>query len=224
VGRNLQGHPRFACVWEYQEPLPLRNNGIEATFFAKSGPGVQSPDLQACLGETALYSSPETAARFELPESGFTWAAGVVRPKSRGQIHLTGPDPNDPVRIEANTLSHPDDMVAAMACVELCREIGTSAAIRPYAKREVMSGKLTGAELEEFVRDAALSYWHETSTAKMGQDSMSVVDAELKVYGIENLRIVDASIMPRVTTGNTMEPCVVIGERAAEMVKARHTH
>ena len=85
-----------------------------------------------------------------------------------------------------------------------------------------MLGKLKGGELENFVRDAASSAWHQTCTAKMGRDSMSVVDANLKVYGIENLRIADGSIMPRVTTGNTMAPCVIIGERAGEILKAEH--
>jgi choline dehydrogenase len=222
VGRNLQDHPRFDCVWEYQQPLPPRNSGAEATYFWKSAPGLDAPDLQACLVEFPL-SSPENAARFDLPEFGWTWCAGVVRPQSRGRICLTGPDPLDPVQIEAGMLSHPDDLAAAMACVELCREIGNSAALRPFAKREVTPGKLTGAELENFFRNAASSYWHQTCTAKMGQDAVSVVDAELKVYGIENLRIADGSIMPRVTTGNTMAPCVIIGERAAEMLTARHT-
>jgi choline dehydrogenase len=85
-----------------------------------------------------------------------------------------------------------------------------------------MPGRLKGAALENFIRDAASSYWHQTCTAKMGHDAMSVVDGSLKVHGIDNLRIADGSIMPRVTTGNTMAPCVVIGERAAEMLKARH--
>ena len=85
-----------------------------------------------------------------------------------------------------------------------------------------MPGNLTGAALEDFVRDAALSYWHMTCTAKMGRDGMSVVDGTLKVYGIENLRIADGSIMPRVTTGNTMAPCVVIGQRAAEILQTEH--
>ena len=80
----------------------------------------------------------------------------------------------------------------------------------------MMLGKLKGSELENFVRDAATSFWHQTCTAKMGRDPMSVVDGNLKVYGIENLRIADGSIMPRVTTGNTMAPGVVIGERRAE--------
>ena len=82
-----------------------------------------------------------------------------------------------------------------------------------------MPGALKGRALEDFIRDAAITYHHQTCTAKMGRDSMSVVDAELKVYGIDNLRIADGSIMPRVTTGNTMAPCVVIGERAAEVLR-----
>ena len=222
VGQNLQDHPRFDCVWEYQQPLAPRNTGSEATYFWKSDPSLDTPDLQTCQGEFPL-SSTENAARFDLPEFGWTWCVGVVRPKSRGQICLTGPDPTDPVQIKANTLSHPDDLKAATAGVELCREIGNSAALHPFAKREAMPGDLKGAELERFVRDAASSYWHQTCTAKMGQDAMSVVDGELKVYGIEHLRIADGSIMPRVTTGNTMAPCVIIGERAAEILQAQHS-
>jgi choline dehydrogenase len=143
-----------------------------------------------------------------------------VRPKSRGRIRLTGPNPLDPIEIQDNILSHPDDMKGAIACVELCREIGNSAALRPYTKREVMPGNLKRSDLENFIRDAATTYSHETCTAKMGRDSMSVVDGRLKVYGIDNLRIADGSIMPRVTTGNTMAPCVVIGERAGEILRA----
>jgi choline dehydrogenase len=119
-------------------------------------------------------------------------------------------------------MSHPDDLKAAVACVELCREIGNSAALRPYTKREVMPGNLRGAALEDFIRDEVSTYHHQTCTAKMGRDSMSVVDGQLKVYGIENLRIADGSIMPRVTTGNTMAACIVIGERAAEALQNEH--
>jgi choline dehydrogenase len=222
VGQNLQDHPGFSCVWEYQQPLPPRNNGGEATFFWKSDPNLDTPDLQASQAEFPLASA-EAAARFDMPEFGWTWGGAVVRPKSRGHIHLTGPEPTDPVQIEANTLSHPDDLKAAISAVELCREVGNSAPLQPFTKREVMPGNLTGAELEDFVRDAAMSYWHQTCTAKMGQDTMSVVDGTLKVYGIEHLRIADGSIMPRVTTGNTMAPCVIIGERAADILKAQHT-
>ena len=76
--------------------------------------------------------------------------------------------------------------------------------------------------MEDFIRDGAATFHHQTCTAKMGRDSMSVVDAKLKVYGIDNLRIADGSIMPHVTTGNTMAPCIVIGERAAEALRAEH--
>ena len=79
-----------------------------------------------------------------------------------------------------------------------------------------------GVDLQNFVRDAATTYSHETCNAKMGRDSMSVVDGYLKVYGVDNLRIADGSIMPRVTTGNTMAPCVIIGERAAEILRTEH--
>jgi choline dehydrogenase len=85
-----------------------------------------------------------------------------------------------------------------------------------------MPGNLKGRDLEDFVRDAAASYWHMCGTAKMGHDADSVVDASLRVYGTENLRVADASVMPRITTGNTMAPCVIVGERAAEMITAEH--
>jgi choline dehydrogenase len=85
--------------------------------------------------------------------------------------------------------------------------------MKRFAKREVMPGNLKGAELKNFIRNAANTYWHQTGTAKMGRDAMSVVDGSLKVCGIEGLRIADGSVMPRITVGNTMAPCIIIGER-----------
>lgn len=221
VGQNFQDHPAFGCIWEYQEALPPRNNLGEATFFWKSDPRLASPDLQTCQVEVPL-SSAENAARFGLPANGWTLYGGLVQAKSRGHLRLTGPNPIDPIQIEANFLSHPDDLKAAIACVELCREIGNSEPLRPFVKREVMPGNLKGLELESFIRDEASTYHHQTCTAKMGRDSMSVVDGSLRVYGIDNLRIADGSIMPRVTIGNTMAPCVIIGERAAEILREAH--
>jgi len=218
VGQNFQDHVGFGCVWEYPQPLAPRNNMGEATFFWKSDPDLDTPDLQTCQGEVPICSA-ETAAQFSPPAGSWTLMAGLVRPKSRGRVRLTGADPRDPIEIEANTLEHPDDMKAAIACVELCREIGNSGPLSPFVNREVMPGNLKGAALENFIRDAASTYWHQTCTARMGHDAMSVVDGSLKVHGIDNLRIADGSIMPRITTGNTMAPCVVIGERAAEILK-----
>ena len=221
VGQNFQDHFAIGCVWEYQQPLAPRNNGGEATYFWKSDASLETPDLQTCQVEVPLCSA-ETAAKFNPSPDSWTLFGGVVRPKSRGRIRLTGPNADDPIQIEANTMSHPDDLKAAIACVELCREVGNSIPLRAYAKREVMPGNLRGTAMEDFIRDAAATFHHQTCTAKMGRDSMSVVDARLKVYGIENLRIADGSIMPRVTTGNTMAPCIIIGERAAEVLCADH--
>ena len=125
------------------------------------------------------------------------------------------------MRIEANSLSHPDDMRMAIAGMQRMREIGAATALRPFVKREVMPDRLTNSEMDGYIRDAGCSYWHEVGTAKMGRDEMSVVDSRLKVHGIDGLRVADGSIMPRLTTSNTMAPCVVIGERAADAILDR---
>jgi choline dehydrogenase len=219
VGQNFQDHPGIGCVWEYQKPLPPRTGSV--TFFWKSDPNLDTPDIQTCQAEVP-FAAAEMLARYNVPAGSWSMFAGIVRPKSRGRIRLTGPNPTDALQIETNMMSHPDDVKAAIGGVQLCREIGDSAVFRPFVKREVMPGNLKGAELENFIRDSVVTYWHQTCTAKMGRDSMSVVDAQLKVYGIENLRIADGSIMPRVTTGNTMAPCIIIGERAAEALRNEH--
>jgi choline dehydrogenase len=220
VGQGFQDHPIVGCIWEYPEPLPpYFAPGM--VLFSKSRPGLDSPDLQILQAGFPL-TSPENAASFGLPANGWTLAGSVTLPKSRGRIRLKAADPSIPVQIEANHLSDPDDRKAALVCVELCRAIGNAAELRPFAKREVMPGLLKGADLDNFVRDGIISYWHQTCTARMGRDDMSVVDGKLKVYGTEGLRIADGSIMPRVATGNTMAPCIIIGERAAEIQRAEH--
>src|SRR5262249_16442186 len=221
VGQNFQDHFAVGCVWEYRLPLAPRNNGGGGTCYWKSRRDLETPDLQTCQGEIPICSA-ETAAKFNPPAASWTLFGGVVRPKSHGRIVLTGSGPDDPIQIEANTLSHPDDMKAAIACVEICREIGNASPLRPYTKREVMPGNLKASALEDFIRDAATTFQEQTWRAKMGRDSMSVVDAKLRVYGIDNLRIADGSIMPRVATGNTMAPCIIIGERAAELLRSEH--
>ncbi|WP_288379030.1 GMC oxidoreductase [uncultured Massilia sp.] len=165
--------------------------------------------------------SAENAAR-GVPEHGWTMFAGLAQPKSRGELLLSGPDAKDAMIIRANTLSDPDDMRAALANVALCRELGNAPAFGRLVKGERMPGKLGREAMEQYIRNGAVTYWHQSCTAKMGRDAMSVVDAQLRVYGVDRLRIADASIMPRITTGNTMAPCVVIGERAADLIRAAH--
>ncbi|HEY4041850.1 MAG TPA: GMC family oxidoreductase N-terminal domain-containing protein [Rhodopila sp.] len=219
VGRNLQDHFGFDCVWQFPETI-RGNTQVGSTLYWDSGAaGVDGPDLFACLGPFPK-ATLENAAKFGLPENSWILFGSPTHPHSRGRLRLSGPDPEDPIRIKANALSHPDDLKTAIACIELLREIGNSAELRGFVQREVMPGDLTGAELETYLRNAVTTYWHESGTAKMGRDRMSVVDGRLNVYGVDNLRIADASIMPRITSGNTMAPCVVIGERAAQFINA----
>jgi choline dehydrogenase len=222
VGCNLQDHFLLGgCIWEYPSAgLRSNNDPLAGLFFWKSEVALDTPDLQCLVTDYAFRSSATASLDTQMP----CWSIvpGLVRPESRGRIHLTGPNPDDGVDIDANILSDPIDLKAAMRAVELCREIGNSAAFRPLAKREVVPGPCGEADLENFVRNALVSFHHVTGTAKMGRDGMSVVDGSLRVHGIERLRIADGSVMPKVTTGNTMAPCVVIGERAAAMIRKSH--
>ena len=217
VGDGFQDHPAFCCLWDCSESLPP-NLVPDAVIYWKSEAGLRSPDFQVLQ---AVISASD-AARFGLPASGWALIGNVVQSKNRGRMRLTGSDPTDPVQIEANYLCGPGDRNAAFACLELCREIGNSGALRPFVSREIIPDNLERPALENYIRSTAFSFWHQTSTAKMGRDPMSVVDGDLRVYGVKNLRIADGSVMPRVTTGNTMAPCVIIGERAARILRIEH--
>ena len=220
VGRNFQDHVSFGCTWEYAEPIAPRNSGSEATLYWKSRPELDAPDLLFCQVEFPVPSD-RTAAR-GVPAHGWTMFAGLARPTSRGRLRLGSADPLASVAIEADFLSDPADMTTARTCVELCRALGNAPAFRPFVRGEAMPGDLKGDALDLYIRDAAVTYWHQSCTAKMGRDRMSVVDATLKVYGVIGLRVADASVMPRVTTGNTQAPCAIIGERAAGMIRREH--
>ncbi len=225
VGHNFQDHILLAgCCWEYITPEPPRNNAAEFVLYAKSRAGLHTPDLMPVL-EECPFGSEVTAAQYGLPKdaaSAWTLAPGLARPDSRGEVRLASADWRDAPLIDANFLSAETDMAAMVACVEMCREIGNSQACAPYRQRELMPGNLGRAEMEAFIRNAAGTYFHESCSAKMGRDEMSVVDGELRVYGVDGLRVSDASIMPEIATGNTMAPTVVIAERAAEILVAAH--
>ncbi|MQX64037.1 GMC family oxidoreductase [Sinorhizobium meliloti] len=220
VGRNHQDHLAFGCTWAYRKPEAVGGSGCEANLYWKSDARLSQPDVLQCQLEFAVPSPLE--AGLETPEHGWTMFNGLAQPKSRGRLRLSGPDINDPVLIEPNSLSEPEDMAAALAAVELCRELGNSDGFRPLVTGETAPGQRDRSGMIDFIRRSAVTYWHQSCTAKMGRDNMSVVDNELKVYGIDGLRIADSSIMPRITTGNTMAPCVVIGERAAVLIRNTH--
>lgn len=220
VGQNHQDHVSFGCIFESHEPVSVGYGGSEATLYWKTDPTLSVPDVFHCQLEFPV-ATPETAD-LGVPETGWMVFAGLSHPKSRGSLHLTGADVLDPLRIEANMLSHPDDVMNALKTIEIAREIAHAQAYNNLLKREALPGKLGSADMLNYIRNSAVTFWHQACTAKMGNDAMSVVDSRLQVYGMDGLRIADASIMPDIPSGNTMAPCVVIGERAAELIKKDH--
>jgi len=217
VGRNLHDHVAFGCVWEDTDKTLPNSPRSQTACFWKTTAELDAPNFYA-YSHPGPDFSPENAVRFKPQAASWSLAVGM-RPRSRGAIHPTGPDPADPVTVDANYLDDPQDLSDLKAGLRMAREIGNSAALRRFRGREIAPGSLDGSEIERFFRNGLGTFWHQCCTAKMGRDAMSVVDSKLKVYGFDGLRIADASILPRVTTGNTMAPCVVIGEQAAAFLQ-----
>jgi choline dehydrogenase len=218
VGANFQDHIWVSsCIWEYPEPVPPHGNGGEATIFAKSAPDLVSPDIQLLQIQFPVVT-PELAKRYSAPAGSWGIFPALLRPHSVGRLRLTGAKPEDPILIDSQILSAPADLTALRRCVELAREVGNAKALRGFVRREVMPTALAAATMDDFIRDGVTTIWHQSCTAKMGQDRMAVVDGRLKVYGVDRLRIADASVMPRVPLGNTMAPSVIIGEQASRAI------
>lgn len=218
VGENLQDHLCFPSIFEFREEMPPRGNGSEATIYTTLRSESRSPDVVMCQGEFPICS-PEIAQQ-GVPQHAWSLVAGLARPRSRGRIRLRSAHIQDNIILELNSLSDPEDVKTAKAAVELSREIGAQSALSEINKREAFPGSVFVDDLESFIRQSAVPFWHQTCTAKMGRDELSVVDGKLKVYGVENLTIADGSVFPRIPTGNTMAPCVVVGERASQILRA----
>ncbi|MFC0576242.1 GMC family oxidoreductase [Paraburkholderia solisilvae] len=213
VGQNFQDHCMFrGCAWRTLVPVESPEVSSQTMLFWRSRQDLVSPDIQIYHGLNLWSGLGGVDSMTILPT--------LVRPRSRGHLRLTGPSPRDPLEIYANTLSDPEDLKAMVAAIGFCRKLGRSASFRPFLRHEVVPGDLKGFALEDAVRTSVSTIWHQSGTAKMGRDGMSVVDGRLKVYGIDNLRVADASVMPHISTGNTMAPCVIIGERCADAIKA----
>lgn len=218
VGRNLQDHPLAGGVaYETVGDLPpLVNNAAETTLWWKSRPSAYVPDTQPVLIEFP-FATPELADR--LTPNSFTLAPSVVRPESRGSVTLASPDPTVSPLVDINYLESRSDVDALIAAIALCREIGAAKAFDGLRKRELMPGNLARPAMEEFVRNAATTYFHPAGSCRMGGDATAVVDSSLRVHGVEGLRIADASIMPAITSGNTNAPTIMIGERASDLIR-----
>lgn len=220
VGKNLQDHVLTAGInYECKIPLPApRNNGAESTMWWKSDPSLEVPDIQPVIIEFP-FATPDIAPL--LPnENCYAIAPSIVAPKSRGSVTLASADASVSPVIDVNYYESDDDVKAMLASIAICREMGASSAFDHLRKREVTPGPLDRTAMIEFLKKAATTYFHPTSTCKMGKDDMAVVDAKLRVHGLTGLRIADASIMPTITTGNTNAPSVMIGEQAASFIQA----
>lgn len=217
VGKNLHDHLLAPVIGETARPIdpPRPGSSVAQThLFARSRPELEAPDTQPIFFSVPMYS--EGMAPIE--GSGFTLYAGLVAPRSRGAISLTGPELDDPVRIDPAVLTEAEDMAAMLFSLKQCREmLGRAALARDWGASEVYPGpEVRGDEaLTEYIRDTVCTYHHQVGTCRMGTDETAVVDPRLRVRGIENLRVIDASVMPRITTGNTNAPTVAIGERGS---------
>ena len=241
VGQNLQDHlhTRVRCAinqpWTYAA-LPtcekeaalteyqtshrglLASNFLEAGAFLKSDPAEEHPGLQMFFLAALPPDSPEAGAT---GRHGITLTAYINRPLSRGEIRLASADPLDRPIIDPNYLRAPDDMRCAIAGVRWNLKILYAKAFDDIRGQEVAPGSdiRSNADIDTFIRRTASTTWHPTSTCKMGDDEGAVVDASLRVHGIEGLRVVDASIMPTIVSGNTNAPTVMIAEKAAEIIR-----
>jgi choline dehydrogenase len=222
VGKNFQDHLLHGgCIFEPKEHIPHRNSAANAAGFLKSQSSLASPDVNIVQIELP-YASDVVAKQYAPPGTSWALCAGLVAPKSRGEIKLRSADPKDRPIVDARFLSHPDDVKALAFGIEVSRDIGNSAAMKDFVKREVAPGKkLQGKEMEDFVRNGATTYFHQSGTCRMGKDKEAVVDAQLRVNGVQGLRIADSSIMPRIASVATMATCALIGERMADILAPR---
>ncbi|HEX8102893.1 MAG TPA: GMC family oxidoreductase N-terminal domain-containing protein [Solirubrobacteraceae bacterium] len=240
VGANLQDHPYIVCVWEstvgeslYGAEHPrhlaewlLRRSGklssavAEAFAFVRSRPGLPAPDLQFHFAPAYFVDNGFD----ELDGHAFTMGPVLISPKSRGEIRLRSADPLAKPRILTNSLAEPEDVAALVAGMRLAREIARSGPLAEAAGRELFPGPGVSdddEDLEADLRRRLELIYHPVGTCSMGDGEEAVLDPELRVRGIEGLRVADASVMPVIPGGNTNAPTIMVAERAADLVRGR---
>ena len=240
VGGNLQDHLQIRSVYkslrptlndEVNNPLrkmligleyilfrtgPMSMGASQVAAFAKTDPLLETPDVQFHFQPLSADKPGAGLHRF----SAFTASVCQLRPESRGHLEIRSPNPDDPPAIHPNYLSTLKDQSIAVAGLRLSRRICTSPAMTPFVAEELLPGADVQSDeaLLESARDIAQTIYHPVGTCKMGSDAGSVVDERLRVRGVGGLRVVDASIMPAITSGNTNAPTIMIAEKAADMI------
>jgi len=246
VGENLQDHLQLRMAFKVKNALTLNTMlhswwekakiGLEYALhrtgpmtmppsqlgaFVKSDPSQATPNLEYHVQPLSLDRFGEPPHRFP----AFTASVCNLRPTSRGHVRITSPDPRAYPAIRCNYLSTPEDRKVAIDSIRLTRRIvNESQALKPYEPEEFVPGPKFQAddELVQAAGNIGTTIFHPVGTCRMGResDSSAVVDPQLRVRGIERLRVIDASIMPTVTSGNTNTPTVMIAERGAKMILA----
>jgi choline dehydrogenase-like flavoprotein len=240
VGRNLQDHPfvsvlyelargptlyradspRHLAEWLLRRTGPLTSTAAEVFAFVRSRPGLPAPDLQFHMG--GLYFDDHGQEEFE--GHAMTIAPVLVSTKSRGAVWLRSADPHEKPRILTNSLSEPDDVDSLVAGIHLAREIASQPPLADLVEREIKPGPDAHDRdaLEADLRRRLMLLYHPVGTCRMsdtGEDA--VVDSELRVHGIDGLRVADASVMPTIPGGNTNAPTIMIGEKASDLIRGR---
>ncbi|NMX64619.1 GMC family oxidoreductase N-terminal domain-containing protein [Pseudomonas sp. WS 5079] len=241
VGGNLQDHLQLRLIYKLENARTL--NQIAGSVWGKMGMGLQylydrSGPLSMApsqLGAFARSGPEQTSANLEyhvqplsLERFGeplhafpaFTASVCDLRPQSRGRIDIRSADPAAPPLIQPNYLSHAEDLRVAAAAIRLTRRIVGAQALRPFNPVEYLPGEAlqSDEQLQEAAARIGTTIFHPVGTCRMGQDKDAVVDAQLRVHGVPGLRIADASIMPRITSGNTCSPTLMIAEKAAQLI------
>jgi len=247
VGENLQDHIMYGMQWRAKPGTPSINDishfprviwqvlkylffrkGLltfsvaHVTALCKSSPDEPRPDVQFQMlpGTMDIDKLNETQTMALEKKPGITFSGCQVRPESRGSIHIKSADPGEYPEIRPNYLSHPKDVEVSVALLKMGREAAAQPALAQHIEHEIYPGKdlQTDEQLKEFCTFAGSPLYHPVGTCAMGGDPQSVLDPQLRVRGVEGLRVADASVMPRIVSGNTNAACVMIGEKAAELV------
>jgi choline dehydrogenase len=240
VGLNLQDHLDFCTLNRCTQAITYDFNAWQEVGVAlrylltRSGPGVSNvaeagafvrselaPDERADVQLHFVPAQLDDHGRNRLPGHGITIHACALRPRSRGQLSLRSGRPDDSPRIQPRYLSEASDLEILLEGMQLSRRILKTKAFSPYVGSEIYPGEAatTRADIEAVLRRKAETIYHPVGTCRMGSDSRSVVDCELRVRGVEGLRVVDASVMPRLIGGNTNAPTIMIAERAADLLR-----
>lgn len=204
--------------WRKQRTGVLTSNAAEAGGFIKSNPAEARPDLQLHFVVAKLVNHGRTT----VVGHGYSCHVCLLRPTSRGSLRLASSNPMDTPLIDPNFLGERSDMDRMVAGFKIMRKLLQQPALSSLGGRESASsaGAKSDLEIEQFIRNTADTIYHPAGTCRMGSGAMDVVDAELRVHGIDGLRVVDASIMPSVVSGNTNAPVIMIAEKAADLIKA----